>query len=72
VELASEANGYHKVVESDSTGHVVIPSIPYGVYQVRIERPGFALFRENVEIRSEAQSKNECGFRSRLFRAKSR
>lgn len=53
VELTAKANGYHQAVESDSTGRVFIPLIPYGVYQVRIAQSGFAPFREDLEIRSE-------------------
>jgi hypothetical protein len=53
VELTSEANAYHAAIESDSAGRVLISLIPYGLYQVRIEQPGFAPFREDLEIRSE-------------------
>lgn len=53
VELASAGNGFSKTVECDRTGHAFVPLIPFGVYQIRIDQPGFAPFRENLEIRSE-------------------
>src|SRR5260370_14960277 len=52
VELTSGANGYQHAVESDSTGLVFIPLIPYGVYQLPIEPSRFAPFRADLEIRS--------------------
>ena len=52
VELVSEANQYRNVLSTDDKGYVDFERLPYGIYQVRIEAPGFAKVSEAVEIRS--------------------
>jgi hypothetical protein len=52
VELLSEANQYRYTFSTDEKGYVDFERLPYGIYQVRIEAPGFAKVTEPVEIRS--------------------
>jgi hypothetical protein len=52
VELVSAGNGFEKSLATDDSGAVSVKGIPYGVYQVQIEQPGFAPFTSIVEIRS--------------------
>ena len=52
VELRSEANQYRYTFSTDEKGYVDFERLPYGIYQVRIEAPGFARISEPVEIRS--------------------
>jgi hypothetical protein len=52
VELLSEANEYRYTFATDEKGYVDFERLPYGIYQVRIEAPGFAKVIEPVEIRS--------------------
>jgi hypothetical protein len=52
VELVCAGNGFHKSLETDDSGAVSVKGIPYGVYQVQVEQPGFAPFSGSVEIRS--------------------
>jgi hypothetical protein len=52
VKLVSAGNGFEKALATDDSGAVSVKGIPYGVYQVRIEQPGFAPFTSIVEIRS--------------------
>jgi len=52
VELRSEANQYRYTFSTDEKGYVDFERLPYGIYQVRIEAPGFTRISESVEIRS--------------------
>jgi hypothetical protein len=52
VELTCEANQYQQTYVTDDAGAVAVKRLPFGVYRVRIQRPGFAEFSGAVEIRS--------------------
>ena len=52
VELTCEANQYQQTYSTDDSGNVAVKHLPFGVYSVRIEHPGFAPFADVVEIRS--------------------
>jgi outer membrane cobalamin receptor len=56
VELVSEANQFQKTLVTDSAGDVVVKRIPFGVYRVQIDHPGFAEFKDSIEVRSEIPS----------------
>jgi outer membrane cobalamin receptor len=52
VELVSEANQFQKTLTTDSSGDVVVKRMPFGVYRVQIDHPGFAVFQASIEVRS--------------------
>ncbi len=52
VELVSEANQYRRDLRTDSTGHLDVTRLPYGIYRVGLQRPGFAPSSTLVEIHS--------------------
>jgi TonB dependent receptor/TonB-dependent Receptor Plug Domain len=52
VHLASEANEYRNVLATDEQGNLDVQRLPYGVYRLGINRPGFAEVSESIEIRS--------------------
>ena len=52
VEIVSVANQYRSTVATDQEGMLVAKRLPYGVYQVKIQQPGFSEVSETVEIRS--------------------
>ena len=52
VELVSEANQVRRGVETDPQGAVVEKRLPFGTYQIRVQRDGFAPFSALIEIRS--------------------
>jgi hypothetical protein len=52
VKLASEANQYQYTFTTDDQGNLDAKRLPYGIYQVQIQAPGFAPVSEAVEIRS--------------------
>src|SRR5580704_3708948 len=52
VELVSEANQLHDVLETNREGAVVVKRLPFGTYRISVRRDGFAPFSSLVEIRS--------------------
>ncbi len=52
VSVASDASQYRKMFESGLGGDLDVKNLPYGVYLVRVERAGFAVRGESVEVRS--------------------
>ena len=52
VDISSDANEYRQSFVTDNDGAVVAKLLPYGVYRVRIQAPGFADVSETIEIRS--------------------
>ncbi len=52
VELASDANQFHQVFETDEAGDVTAKRLPFGVYGVKVQLQGFAPSSDSVEIRS--------------------
>jgi outer membrane cobalamin receptor len=52
IELVSEANQFHKTLTTDSSGELVVKRVPFGVYRVQIDHPGFAMFQDSIEVRS--------------------
>ena len=52
VELVSEANQVRRGVETDPQGALVEKRLPFGTYQIRVQRDGFAPFSALIEIRS--------------------
>jgi len=52
VKISSEANQYHNALATDDEGNAVAQRLPYGVYQIEVQQPGFADVSESIEIRS--------------------
>ena len=52
VELVCEANQFQQSFETDESGNLVAKRLPFGVYRLRVERSGFAVFTDSLEIRS--------------------
>jgi hypothetical protein len=52
VHLTSAANGYHTTLSTTEQGSLYVQRLPYGIYQLEIDHPGFATVSETVEIRS--------------------
>ncbi len=52
VELICQANQFQESFATDDTGNLVAKRLPFGVYEIRIERPGFAAFMDSIQIRS--------------------
>jgi outer membrane cobalamin receptor len=54
VELVCEANEFRKVFATDDGGNATAKRLPFGVYRIQVEQPGFAMYSDSVEIRSAA------------------
>ena len=52
VELVSQANQVRQKLATAGDGTLTVKRLPFGVYRLRVERPGFAPLSELVEIRS--------------------
>jgi hypothetical protein len=52
VELVSESNDYQNRLTTDESGSLIAKRLPFGMYRVQIEQPGFAEVSAPVEIRS--------------------
>ena len=52
VEIVSEANQYRRTLTTGDQGKLAVQRLPYGLYQLEIQRSGFPEVSESVEIRS--------------------
>jgi len=52
VQIVSEANQYRRILSTDDQGALTLQRLPYGVYQVQIDQPGFAEVSQSVDVRS--------------------
>ena len=52
VELVSQSNDYQNKLTTDESGSLIAKRLPFGMYRVQIEQPGFAEVSAPVEIRS--------------------
>src|ERR1700731_3223486 len=53
VELVSQAVQFRKEFSTDPDGQLVVPSLPLGVYRLKVEREGFNAATSLLEIRSQ-------------------
>jgi hypothetical protein len=59
VRITSEANQYRNALSTSEQGTLVVQRLPYGIYRVTVEQPGFAAVSESVEIRSSLPTQCE-------------
>jgi hypothetical protein len=52
VELASEANQYNNAFVTDDNGVLIAKRLPFGLYRIQIQQPGFAEVSAPIEVRS--------------------
>ncbi len=52
VRIVSEANQYRNVLTTSDQGALDVQRLPYGIYHLEIEQPGFAAVSKSLEIRS--------------------
>ncbi len=52
IALISQANEFHNTFVTDDSGALIAKRLPFGLYQVQVEQPGFAEVSATVEIRS--------------------
>src|SRR4051812_32022795 len=52
VEVSSQANQVRRALQTDVQGQLVARQLPFGTYEVRVSREGFAPFSGLVDVRS--------------------
>ncbi|HEY1678612.1 MAG TPA: TonB-dependent receptor [Candidatus Sulfotelmatobacter sp.] len=50
--LVSEANDYRNTLTTDDSGLLIAKRLPFGIYRIEIDQPGFAEISQPVEVRS--------------------
>lgn len=50
VQIVSEANQYRNTLTTSGQGELDVPRLPFGIYQIAINQPGFAATSESVQI----------------------
>jgi hypothetical protein len=57
IQITSEANSYRKSLTTTAEGTLDVQHLPFGIYQLNLERPGFASVSKAVSIRSSLPTK---------------
>lgn len=52
IQIVSEANQYRRILSTDDQGALTLQRLPYGVYQLQVNQPGFAEVSQSVDIHS--------------------
>jgi hypothetical protein len=52
VQLVSEANQYRNTLYTNAQGYLDVQRLPYGIYELEINQPGFAQIAQTVDIPS--------------------
>ena len=56
VHIVSQANQYNRILSTDDDGALTVERLPYGVYQIEIDQPGFGAVSASIDIRSSIPS----------------
>ena len=52
VQIVAEANQYRRLLNTDDQGTLTVQRLPYGVYQLQVNQPGFAEVSQSVGVQS--------------------
>jgi len=63
VQIVSEANQYRRILSTDDQGVLTLQHLPYGVYQLVINQPGFAEVAQSVDIHSSLPTEHSIQLR---------
>jgi len=63
IQIVSESNQYRRVLSTDDQGTLTLQRLPYGVYQLQIEQPGFAQVSQSVDIHSSIPTEHSIHLR---------
>ena len=64
VQIVSEANQYRNTLSTNDQGALEVQHLPYGVYQLEVNQPGFAPQSALIEVRSSIPT--ECTIQLKL------
>ena len=57
VQITSKANQYRTTLPTNDQGYLAVQRLPYGIYRLDINQPGFAGVAEAVEIHSSVSNR---------------
>ena len=63
IQIISEANQYRRVLSTDDQGTLTLQRLPYGVYQLQINQPGFAEVSQAVDVHSSIPTEHRIQLR---------
>ncbi|HEV2618534.1 MAG TPA: TonB-dependent receptor [Acidobacteriaceae bacterium] len=63
VDIASKANQYRRTLAADDHGSLVVQRLPYGIYLLHIQRPGFADLSTTIDIHSSLPTESALQLR---------
>ena len=52
VQIVSEANQYRNTLTTDADGNLIAQRLPYGIYNIEIQQPGFATLSETISVQT--------------------
>lgn len=52
IQVVSEANQYRRILSTDDQGVLTLQRLPYGVYDIKVNQPGFAEVSQSVDVHS--------------------
>ncbi len=52
IQIVSEANQYRRILSTDDQGTLTLQRLPYGVYQLQVNQPGFAEVSQTINVHS--------------------
>jgi hypothetical protein len=52
IQIVSDANQYQHVLSTDDQGVLTLQRLPFGVYQIQINQPGFAVVSQSINVHS--------------------
>jgi hypothetical protein len=58
IQVTCEANEYRRILSTDDQGTLTLERLPFGVYQLQINQPGFAEVLQSVEVHSSIQTEH--------------
>lgn len=58
IQIISEANQYRRILTTDDQGALTVQRLPFGVYRLQINQPGFAEVSQSVDVHSSIPT--EC------------
>ena len=52
VQIVSEANQYRNTLNTDAEGNLIAQRLPYGIYNIEIQEPGFATLSQTINVQT--------------------
>jgi hypothetical protein len=63
IQISSEGNQYHRIFSTDDHGALTVQNLPYGVYKIEVNQPGFAEVSQSLDIHSSIPAEHSVELR---------